>query len=64
MYNLFHEKFKFSRFTKAFKNFAKYIIFIFAKFKYFAKQMIQMTEQMMKQMIMILTPINSLFDDI
>ena len=28
-------------FTKAFKNFAKYIIaFIFAKFKYFAKQII------------------------
>ena len=41
IYNLFHEKFKFRGFTKAFKNFAKYIIaFIFAKFKYFAKQII------------------------
>ena len=39
IYNLFREKFKFRGFTKAFKNFAKYIIaFIFAKFKYFAKQ--------------------------
>ena len=39
--NLFREKFKFRGFTKAFKNFAKYIIgFIFAKFKYFAKQII------------------------
>ena len=37
--NLFREKFKFRGFTKAFKNFKKYIIaFIFAKFKYFAKQ--------------------------
>ena len=35
------KKFKFRGFTKAFKNFAKYIItFIFAKFKYFAKQII------------------------
>ena len=35
IYNLFRG------FTKAFKNFAKYIIaFIFAKFKYFAKQII------------------------
>ena len=34
-------KFKFRGFTKAFKNFPKYIIaFIFAKFKYFAKQII------------------------
>ena len=41
MYNLFREKFKFRGFTKASKNFAKYIIaFIFAKFKYFAKQII------------------------
>ena len=41
IYNLFREKFKFRGFTKAFKNFAKYIIsFIFAKFKYFAKQII------------------------
>ena len=33
--------FKFRGFTKAFTNFAKYIIaFIFAKFKYFAKQII------------------------
>ena len=32
IYNLFREKFKFRGFTKAFKNFAKYIIvFIFAK---------------------------------
>ena len=39
--NLFHEKFKFRGFTKAFTNFPKYIIaFIFAKFKYFAKQII------------------------
>ena len=37
----FNEKFKFRGFTKAFKNFAKYIIaFIFAKFNYFAKQII------------------------
>ena len=37
--NLFCEKFKFRGFTKAFKNFAKYIIaFIFTKFKYFAKK--------------------------
>ena len=35
MYNLFREKFEFRGFTKAFKNFGKYIIvFIFAKFKY------------------------------
>ena len=41
IYNLFREKFKFRGFTKAFTNFAKYIIvFIFAKFKYFAKQII------------------------
>ena len=41
MYNLFSEKFKFRGFTKALKNFAKYIIaFIFAKFKHFAKQII------------------------
>ena len=41
IYNLFREKFKFRGFTKAFKNFAKYVIaFIFAKFKYFAKQII------------------------
>ena len=41
IYNLFREKFKFRGFTKAFKNFAKYIIaFIFAKFKYFTKQII------------------------
>ena len=41
IYNLFREKFKFRSFTKAFKNFVKYIIaFIFAKFKYFAKQVI------------------------
>ena len=41
IYNLFREKFKFRGFTKAFWNFAKYIIaFIFAKFKYFAKQII------------------------
>ena len=40
IYNLFREKFKFRGFTKAFKNFAKYIIaFIFAKFKYFAKKL-------------------------
>ena len=33
------QKFKFRGFTKAFTNFAKYVIaFIFAKFKYFAKQ--------------------------
>ena len=37
--NLFREKFKFRGFRKAFKNFAKYIIaFIFAKFRFFAKQ--------------------------
>ena len=37
----FAKKFKFRGFTKAFKNFAKYIIaLIFAKFKYFAKQII------------------------
>ena len=41
IYNLFCEKFKFRGFTKAFTNFAKYIIaFIFSKFKYFAKQII------------------------
>ena len=41
IYNLFREIFKFRGFTKAFTNFAKYIIaFIFAKFKYFAKQII------------------------
>ena len=40
IYNLFREKFKFRGFTKAFKNFAKYIAFIFSKFKYFAKQII------------------------
>ena len=41
IYNLFREKFKFRGFTKAFTNFAKCIIdFIFAKFKYFAKQVI------------------------
>ena len=41
IYNLFREKFKFRGFTKAFTNFAKYVIaFIFAKFKYFAKQII------------------------
>ena len=41
MYNLFREKIKFRGFTKAFMNFAKYIItFIFSKFKYFAKQII------------------------
>ena len=41
IYNLFCEKFKFRGFTKAFKNFAKYIIaFIIAKFKYFANQII------------------------
>ena len=41
MYDLFREKFKFRGFTKALKTFAKYIIiFIFAKFKYFAKQII------------------------
>ena len=39
IYNLFREKFKFSVFTKALKNFTKYIIaFIFSKFKYFAKK--------------------------
>ena len=39
--NLFREKFKFRGFTKAFTNFAKYVIaFIFAKFKYFEKQII------------------------
>ena len=39
--NLFREKFKFRGFTKAFTNFAKHVIaFIFAKFKYFAKQII------------------------
>ena len=43
IYNLFREKFKFRGFTKAFTNFAKYIIaFIFAKFKYFAKQIISL----------------------
>ena len=43
IYNLFREKFKFHGFTKAFKNFVKHIIgFIFAKFKYFAKQIIYM----------------------
>ena len=37
----FAKKFKFRDFIKAFKNFAKYIIaFIFAKFKYLAKQVI------------------------
>ena len=37
----FAKKVKFRGFTKAFTNFAKYIIaFIFAKFKYFAKQII------------------------
>ena len=41
IYNLFREKFKFRGFTKAFTNFAKYVIaFIFARFKYFAKQII------------------------
>ena len=41
IYNLFREKLKFCGFTKAFKNFEKYIIaFIFAKFKYFATQII------------------------
>ena len=41
IYNLFREKSKFRGFTKAFTNFAKYVIaFIFAKFKYFAKQII------------------------
>ena len=41
IYNLFRKKFKFCSVTKAFNNFAKYIIaFIFAKFKYFAKQII------------------------
>ena len=41
IYNLFREKFKFRGFTKAFTDFAKYVIaFIFAKFKYFAKQII------------------------
>ena len=41
IYNLFREKIKFRGFTKAFTNFAEYIIaFIFAKFKYFAKQII------------------------
>ena len=41
--NLFREKFKFRGFTKAFTNFAKYIIaFIFAKLKYFAKQIIHL----------------------
>ena len=41
IYNLFREKFKFRGFTKAFKNLEKYIIaFIFAKFTYFAKQII------------------------
>ena len=40
IYNLFREKFKFRGFTKAFKNFAKYIIaFIFAKFKYFENKL-------------------------
>ena len=40
IYYLFHEKFKFRGFTKAFKNFAKYIIaFIFTKFIYFAKKL-------------------------
>ena len=35
IYNLFREKLKFRGFTKAFRNFAKYVIaFIFAKFKY------------------------------
>ena len=39
IYNLFREKFKFRVFTKAFKNFAKYIVaFIFAKFKYFEEK--------------------------
>ena len=41
IHNLFCEKFKFRRFTKALKNVAKYIIpFIFEKFKYFKKQII------------------------
>ena len=41
IYNLFREKFKFRGFTKAFKNFAEYITaFIFAKLKYFTKQII------------------------
>ena len=41
IYNLFLEKSKFRGLTKEFKNFAKYIIaFIFAKFNYFAKQII------------------------
>ena len=41
IYILFREKFEFRGFTKAFKKFAKYIIaFIFAKFQYFAKQII------------------------
>ena len=41
IYNLFREKFKFRGFKKAFTNYPKYIIaFIFAKFKYFAKQII------------------------
>ena len=41
IYNLFREKFKFRGFMKAFTNFAKFVIaFIFAKFKYSAKQII------------------------
>ena len=39
--NLFRETFKFRGFTKAFLNFTKFIIvYIFAKFKYFSKQII------------------------
>ena len=41
VYNLFCKYINFLGVTKAFWNFAKYIItFIFAKFKYFAKQII------------------------
>ena len=40
-YIIYHFEAGDPRFTKAFKNFAKYIIaFILAKFKYFAKQII------------------------
>ena len=39
IYNILRETFR--RFTKAFKNFSKYIIgFIFTKFKYFTKEII------------------------
>ena len=54
IYNLFREIFKFRGFTKAFTNFAKYIIaFIFAKPKYFLNIFDDSD-----------SPINSLSDDI